>query len=140
MKTLMLNRNKKPGDIHLGKWNGLGGKFEVGETPEQCVIREVKEESGLDITSPRLRGFITFPNFKEDQDWYVFVFTANKYSGELINSAEGELSWIEDSKILELPLWEGDKIFIPWLEQNKFFSACFEYKNKTLAKHNVIFY
>jgi len=139
-KTLMLNRNKKLNDIHKGKWNGLGGKFEVGGTPEQCVIREVKEESGLDIKSPKLKGFITFPNFKDGQDWYVFVFTSKNFSGELRQSNEGSLQWIESAKIFDLPLWEGDKIFLPWLEQDKFFSAQFVYLDKELVEHSVEFY
>lgn len=136
----MLNRNKKSGDIHLGKWNGLGGKFELGETPETCVIREVKEESGLDIVAPKLKGFINFPNFKAGEDWFVFLYMAENFSGNLIESAEGELSWIENKKITELPLWEGDRIFLPWLEQDKFFTACFEYQQKKLISHRVTFY
>ena len=139
-QTLMLNRNKKVNDIHEGKWNGLGGKFEQGESPEECVIREVKEESGLDIVSPVLKGFISFPNFKEGQDWYVFLYTANEFSGDLIDSDEGTLQWIENKKLLDLPLWEGDKIFIPWLSQEKFFSAKFIYVDKKLDSHEVTFY
>ena len=138
-KTLMLNRNKKVNDVHLGKWNGLGGKFELGETPEQCILREFKEESGLDLEGLDLRGFISFPNFKSGEDWFVFLYTASKFSGTLIDSAEGDLSWIENSKIMELPLWEGDKIFLPWLEQDKFFTACFYYVDKKLISHRVSF-
>ena len=139
-KTLMLNRNKKSGDVHLGKWNGLGGKFEIGETPEQCVIREVKEESGLTIDNPKLKGLLTFPNFKAGEDWYVFLFIANTFSGELIDCAEGELSWVENSKLLDLPLWEGDKIFLPLLDQDQIFSGCFVYQDKKLIKHWVHLY
>ncbi len=75
-KTLMLHRIKKPQDIHQGKWNGLGGKLLPGETPEQCVIREVEEESGITLSNPELRGILTFPNFDGNEDWYVFLFTA----------------------------------------------------------------
>ena len=144
-KTLMLNRNKKINDIHKGKWNGLGGKFEQGESPEQCVVREVKEESGLDIVNPVLKGFISFPSFKEGsngqwQDWYVFIYVAKQSSGNLIDSDEGTLQWIENTKLLDLPLWEGDKIFIPWLSQEKFFSAKFVYLDKKLKEHTVQFY
>ena len=74
-QTLMLHRVKKENDMHEGKWNGLGGKLEAGETPEECVIREVKEESGLNIFNPKLHGFIAFPAFDEIQDWFVFIFS-----------------------------------------------------------------
>ncbi|MBI5808221.1 MAG: 8-oxo-dGTP diphosphatase [Ignavibacteriales bacterium] len=139
-KTLMLFRNKKPNDVHEGKWNGLGGKFEKGETPEECVIREVKEESGLMIKNPKLHGIITFPMFDGKKDWYVFMFTVKDFEGELIDSNEGKLEWIENKKLLDLNLWEGDKIFIPWLFQEKYFSAKFIYENKKLISHNVSFY
>ncbi|MDP3830910.1 MAG: 8-oxo-dGTP diphosphatase, partial [Ignavibacteriaceae bacterium] len=86
--TLMLHRIKKENDMHEGKWNGLGGKFEMGESPEECVIREIKEESGLDIKNPKLNGFITFPAFDGFEDWYVFIFSVTEFSGELIDSAE----------------------------------------------------
>lgn len=139
-KVLMINRNKRENDMHLGKWNGLGGKFNPGETPEECVIREVYEESGLLIQDPTLKGFLTFPAFEDEEDWYVFVFTANKFSGELIESEEGELEWVEWEKITDLPLWEGDKYFLEWLNQDRFFSAKFIYKNSKYITHSVIFY
>jgi len=139
-KTLMLHRIKKENDVHEGKWNGLGGKFEQGETPEECVIREIKEESGLTITNPQLKGFITFPLFDGVHDWYVFVFVAVKYSGDLIDSNEGKLEWIPDEKITQLNLWDGDQIFLEWLDQDKFFSAKFFYEKKKLVKHEVSFY
>jgi len=139
-KTLMLHRVKKKSDMHKGKWNGLGGKFEAGETPEECVIREVKEESGYDITNPQLHGFITFPAFDGIQDWYVFVFSATEFSGDMIISSEGNLEWIDDKQLMELKLWEGDKIFMKWLNQDQFFSAKFIYKNKELISHTVNFY
>jgi 8-oxo-dGTP diphosphatase len=138
--TLMLHRITKENDIHEGKWNGLGGKFDPNETPEECVIREIMEESGLKIYSPKLRGFITFPLFDGKDDWYVFLFTADKFEGELINSNEGHLEWIPNDKILSLNLWEGDRIFIPWLYNEKFFSAKFVYKNKKLTDYSVNFY
>lgn len=139
-KTLMLHRIKKKNDFHEGKWNGLGGKFEKGESPEECVIREVKEESGLLIENPELKGFITFPMFDGKKDWYVFMFTARNFSGELIDSHEGKLEWIPNEKLMELNLWEGDRIFIPWMFQNKFFSAKFNYENGKFIDHEVIFY
>jgi 8-oxo-dGTP diphosphatase len=138
--TLMLHRIKKENDIHEGKWNGLGGKFEPNETPEECVIREVKEESGLIISSPYLHGLITFPLFDGKDDWYVFLFTADKFEGALMTSDEGHLEWISNDKLLSLNLWEGDQIFIPWLFGEKFFSAKFVYNNKKLTDFNVNFY
>ena len=138
--TLMLLRNKKENDFHEGKWNGLGGKFEPHETPEECVIREVREESGLKIFSPHLNGLITFPLFDGKDDWYVFLFTADKFEGELINSNEGHLEWIPNDKVLFLNLWEGDQVFIPWIMDNKSFSAKFNYTNKKLIDYSVNFY
>ena len=139
-KILMLHRVKKENDMHEGKWNGLGGKFEAGESPEDCVIREIKEESGLDIHNPILKGFITFPAFDGFDDWYVFVYKVTEYSGELIESNEGNLEWIDSDKLLDLPLWDGDKIFIPWVFQEKIFSAKFIYKDGKLVSHDICFY
>src|SRR3970040_2773455 len=98
-KTLMIHRVKKKDDYHEGKWNGLGGKFNKGETPEECAVREVFEESGLKIKNPSMRGFITFPLFDGTDDWYVFLFTADDYEGEIINSSEGNLEWIPSNKL-----------------------------------------
>jgi 8-oxo-dGTP diphosphatase len=139
-KTLMLHRVKKERDIHLGKWNGLGGKLHQGETPEECVIREIREESGLTITNPSLRGILTFPAFSNGEDWYVYVFVANKFEGKLIDSNEGNLEWIDDTKITKLNLWEGDKIFLKWLKKKSFFSGKFVYENGELVHHNVVFH
>ena len=139
-QTLMLHRVKKENDRHKGKWNGLGGKFEAGETPEECVIREVKEESGLDIINPKLHGFISFPAFDEIQDWFVFLFSSSDFSGEIIDSDEGNLHWVDDENLTSLNLWEGDKIFMDWLKRDDFFSAKFIYKNKKLVSHSVNFY
>lgn len=139
-KVLMINRNKRANDMHLGKWNGLGGKFNQGETPEECVIREVYEESGLIIKNPKLKGFLTFPAFDDEEDWYVFVFTATEFTGNLKESEEGELEWIEWENVFNLPLWEGDKYFLEWLKDDKFFSAKFIYKGSKFISHSVVFY
>ena len=139
-RTLMLHRVKKEQDYHEGKWNGLGGKLEPGETPEECAIREVKEESGLDIENPHLKGIITFPMFDEIDDWYVYVLTATEFSGSLIDSPEGNLEWIEDGKLKDLNLWDGDYTFMEWLNQDRFFSAKFNYENKQLIDHTVVFH
>ena len=138
-RTLMVHRNKKPGDIHAGKWNGLGGKLEAGESPEMCVRREVLEESGLEIRVPYLHGLLAFSNFK-DQDWYVFVFTAGEFEGELIDSPEGRLEWIADEEITRLPLWPSDHIFLPWIRAGKFFSAKFDYEGDKMQRYEVTFH
>jgi 8-oxo-dGTP diphosphatase len=135
----MLHRIKKPNDMHEGKWNGLGGKFEAGETPEECVRREVQEEAGLLIQNPQLHGLLMFPRFKGN-DWYVFVFTATEFTGELIESSEGKLEWIPDENILHLNLWESDHIFLPWLADGKFFSAKFEYEGDVMQRYEVSFH
>ena len=138
--TLMLYRNKKENDIHKNKWNGLGGKLESGESPEECIIREVKEESGYDINNPTLRGIMTFPKFDMVNDWIVFLYTCSEFSGNIIDSNEGELEWIKDENLLDLNLWEGDKIFMKWINEKPFFSAKFIYKNRKLDDYSVIFY
>ncbi len=138
--TLMVYRNKKPNDIHAGKWNGLGGKVEAGESPEACIRREVEEEAGLFIHEPHLHGLLVFSNFK-GQDWYVFVFTAANFDGELIDeSPEGRLEWIADEAFDSLTLWPSDRIFLPWLEAGKFFSARFFYEGESMLGHEVSFY
>ncbi len=139
-KTLMLYRNKKENDYHEGKWNGLGGKLENGETPEECAIREVYEESGLIIKNPVMKGIITFPLFDGKDDWYVFIFVIKEFEGKLIDSPEGELRWISNTDLIKLNLWDGDKIFIPWLFDDKCFSAKFVYSNGEYVSHKVTFH
>lgn len=139
-KTLMVHRVKKANDMHQGRWNGLGGKFEPGETPEECAIREIREESGLVARNPTLKGFLSFPGFANDEDWYAFVFVVDEFEGELIDSPEGNLQWIDNQDIPSLFLWEGDLIFLPWLDQQGFFSAKFVYRDNKLVSHEVVFY
>ena len=136
-RTLMLHRVKKQDDVHEGKWNGLGGKFEPGESPEDCVKREILEEAGLKIKSPRLKGVLTFPDFAKGQDWNVFVFTASRFTGRLLDSDEGNLAWIKDKDLLKLNLWEGDRVFLPLLKKRGHFSGKFHYRNGRLAKYSV---
>ena len=136
----MLHRVKKKHDMHKDKWNGLGGKLKDQESPEECVKREVWEESGLIIKDPNLKGVITFPKFDGIDDWLVFVYTANQFEGELIDSDEGVLEWIDNKDLFNLNLWEGDKIYMEWLNQDRFFSAKFIYKNKLLKDYDVTFY
>lgn len=139
-KTLMLHRTKKEDDVHKDRWIGLGGKVENGETPEECVIREVKEESGLLLLNPQLRGILTFPKFKDDEDWYVFLFTATEFTGELQECNEGILEWIPTERIFELNISEGDKLFLNWLKEYKMFSAKFVYENGKLMEHKLAAY
>lgn len=139
-QTLMIHRVKKENDMHAGKWNGLGGKFEAGETPEECAIREILEESGLSAKNLNLKGFLTFPAFANEEDWYAFVFVVDQFEGELIDSPEGQLEWIDTDKLLELNLWEGDRIFLPWLEKPGFFSGKFIYEDGKLQSNQVVIY
>ena len=139
-KTLMLNRPVREGDIHGGKWNGLGGKLHAGETPEEWVIREVREECGLTIRNPQLKGILTFPAFKDEEDWYVYVFVVHECSGSRVHSPEGELEWIDDDELPRLNLWEGDPIFLKWLDEGRFFSAKFVYQEGRLVSSDVRFH
>jgi 8-oxo-dGTP diphosphatase len=136
---LMMHRVKKANDIHAGKWNGLGGKLEPGESPEQCVIREVREEAGLEIVCPHYHGLLIFADFAGD-DWFVWVFTADEFSGDLIESSEGHLKWIPDEQVTTLNLWPSDQIFLPWLKKDKIFSARFQYHGDEMFGHEVAFY
>jgi len=141
-KTLMLHRNKKKNDINQGKWIGLGGKFDYGESPEQCLVREVKEEAGVTLTKFRLRGVLTFLTTDgEIEPMYIFVFIATEYLGEIGDCAEGTLKWVDTKKIFDLNLWEGDRIFWGWLQgDERFFSARFVYEGDKLIDHDVTFY
>lgn len=140
-KTLMLHRVKKDKDIHKGKYNGLGGKAEAGESPIECVKREVFEESGLIIEKPILKGFMTFPEFKDGEDYFVHLFEAHQFTGELLSdSPEGNLIWINDEDISGLNLWEGDRIFFDYMNKYEFFMAKFIYKNGELSSHKLEYF
>lgn len=139
----MLFRNTKEKDIHKGKWNGLGGKLELSESPLEGALRETKEEAGLDLPIKTLKplGQLHFPNFKPDkkEDWSVSVFYSeiSPEQKALVKEScpEGTLKWVPKQELLELPLWEGDKIFLPFVIQKKPFMGCFWYKNKILDRH-----
>lgn len=139
-QTLMVHRVKKAQDMHLGKWNGLGGKLEPGETPEECARREIQEESGLEVKDLTWKGLLTFPGFANDEDWYAFVFVATVVDGPLIDSPEGDLKWVDQTELFGLNLWEGDRIFLPWLDRPGMFSGKFTYLDGRLADHRVEFY
>lgn len=133
----MLYRNKKENDIHQGKYNGLGGKLEEGETPYECVIREVKEESGLVIKNPILKGFLRFPKFDGVNCWNVFVYLAKDFKGKIKRSNEGELVWVDIKMLSNLNLWEGDRYFLKYVFRNGFFYGVFYYRDKKLLKYKI---
>ena len=138
--TLMLHRDRE-GDYHHGRYNGLGGKFEPGESPEACLAREVREESGLEVEEARLKGVLTFPAFDGVDDWYAFVYLVPRFSGEpLASSPEGKLRWVPDEEVLELPLWPGDRVFLPWLERPTLFSATLRYQGGRYLGYRAVFY
>ena len=132
-KYLMLHRTSKKKDGNKDKWIGVGGHFEKGESPEDCLLREVKEETGLELTSYQFRGIVTFIS-DEWPDEYMCLYTADKYTGDIGNCDEGELVWVEKGKIMDLNIWEGDKIFLKLLTENQpFFSLKLEYKGDKLV-------
>ena len=133
-KYLMLHRVKKEVDENKDKWIGVGGKFEPGETPEECLLREVKEETGLTLKTYQFRGIVTFLS----DEWgteYMHLFTATGYSGEMKECDEGELVWVDKSEIESLKLWEGDKIFFRLMEESKdFFTLKLRYEGENLVE------
>lgn len=132
---LMLHRVKKKNDINKGKWIGVGGHFEDGESPEECLIREVLEETGLKLASYKFRAIITFV-YDKDITEYMHLYTTDEFSGDMIECDEGNLSWVPKSKLLDLELWDGDKIFLKLLdERDDFFSLKLIYdKNDNLVE------
>ena len=137
-KYLMLKRVKKKEDINKGKWIGVGGHFEEGESPEECVCREVLEETGLRLKSYKARGILTFVQNKTFTE-YIWLFTADEYEGELIECDEGILEWIDKDKLSELELWEGDRIVLELLNtQKEFFSLKLEYEGDKLVNYSKL--
>lgn len=121
-KYLMLHRVKKQNDINKDKYIGVGGHFEYGESPDDCLKREVFEETGLKLLSYKARGIVTFiyGNANEPSERmveYMHLYTASEFEGEMIECDEGTLEWIDKSKVYDLPVWEGDKIFFRLLEE-----------------------
>ena len=136
-KYLMLHRTKKQNDINKEKWLGIGGKFQDKESPEDCIIREVKEETGLTLNSVKLRGILTFINTICETE-YIYVFTSNDFTGKLIECNEGELQWVDKDKVTSLNLWEGDKIFIEKIkEDTPFFTIKYLYDGDTLLNYDL---
>ncbi len=132
-KYLMLHRTKKENDENRDKWIGIGGKFEDGESPEECMLREVYEETGLKITDYKFRAVITFVN-DIYQTEYMHLFTASGFTGNISECSEGELEWVEKEKLYDLALWEGDKIFLRLISDNNhpFFSLKLVYSKDKL--------
>ena len=130
---LMLHRTKKVNDENHDKWIGVGGKFEEGESPEECMLREVQEETGLTLSAWRYRGIVTFVS----DEWggeYMHLVTADGYAGQLKSCDEGELEWVEKQRLLSLPIWEGDKIFLRLLDSEQpFFSLKLRYQGERLV-------
>ena len=136
-KYLMLHRTKKENDISKDKWLGIGGKFEEGESPEECIVREVKEETGLILKSYKLKGVITYVSTGYETE-YAYIFTSDDFEGNEIECNEGDLHWIEIDKVTNLNIWEGDKIFLERLEgDNPFFSIKYEYDKDRLVNYEV---
>ncbi len=132
-KYLLLHRVKKAQDENQGKWIGVGGKFEPKESPEECVLREVREETGLTLTRYRLRGIVTFVSDRYETE-YMYLFTADGFTGTLTDTEEGVLQWVDKEAVLSLPHWEGDRLFLELLAKDApFFSLKLEYQGDTLT-------
>ena len=136
-KYLMLHRVKKEKDVNKDKWIGIGGHFEEGESPEECLLREAEEETGLTLTSWRFRGLGTFLA----EGWpteYMCLFTADGFEGTIKECSEGTLEWVDKTRLDQLNLWEGDKIFFRLLEENRpFFSLKLEYSGDRLIRWSL---
>lgn len=131
---LMMHRVKKENDCNKDKWIGVGGHFEAGESPEECLLREVREETGLTLTSWKLRGIITFCTDTYDTE-YMFLYTAAGFTGELADCSEGTLEWVPKDCVRSLPMWEGDAVFFRLLEEGEpFFSLKLRYEGERLAE------
>ena len=133
-QVLMLHRVKKKNDINHDKWIGIGGKFEPEEAPEECILREAKEETGLTLTSWRCRGVVTFLQ-EGGEGEYMYLFTADDFTGELIECDEGDLQWVSMDFLDALPKWEGDRIFLNLLWQDApFFLLTLRYQGDRLVE------
>ena len=134
-EVLLLHRVKKKNDLNHDKWIGIGGKFEEGESPEDCVLREVREETGLTLTSWRYRGIVTFLSSDFPETEYMHLFTADGFEGELAECDEGELLWVPKERMRGFPTWEGDRIFLDLLDRDApFFSLKLRYEGDRLAE------
>ena len=133
-RVLMLHRVKKKNDINKDKWIGIGGKFEGEESPDECLLREAREETGLTLTSWRCRGVVTFL-CEEGEGVYMYLFTADGFQGQLKTCDEGDLQWVDREFLYTLPMWEGDKIFLDLLWQDApFFLLKLRYEGQRLVE------
>lgn len=131
---LMLHRVKKQYDVNRDKWIGVGGKFKRDESPEECLLREVWEETGLTLTSYRFRGVVTFVSEGWETE-YMYLYTADRYIGTLKDCDEGNLEWVAKDRIQDLPIWEGDKFFFRLIEEDQpFFSLKLVYEGNRLIQ------
>ena len=131
---LMLHRVKKKNDVNHDKWIGIGGKFEEGESPEDCLLRETREETGLTLTEYRFRGLVTFVSDEAPTE-YMHLFTATGFTGTLQECDEGTLEWVPIKQVETLPLWQGDRLFLEMLQrEERFFSLKLRYEGERLAE------
>ena len=134
-EVLMLHRVKKKNDINKDKWIGIGGKFEANETPDECLLREALEETGLTLTAWQCRGVVTFLTENPEDGEYMYLFTADGFEGELKECDEGDLQWISRDFLDQLPKWEGDQIFLDLLWANApFFLLKLRYRGNELVE------
>lgn len=134
-QVLMLHRIRKEHDLNRDKWIGIGGKFEGNETPDECLLREAWEETGLTLTSWRCRGVVTFLTSDDWEGEYMYLFTADGFTGTLQPCPEGDLQWISREFLDELPKWEGDRIFLDLLWQDApFFLLKLRYDGQKLVE------
>ena len=134
-EVLMLHRVKKKHDLNKDKWIGIGGKFEDLESPDECLLREAKEETGLTLTSYQCRGVVTFLTENPQEGEYMYLFTADGFEGDLIECNEGDLQWVRREFLEDLPKWEGDRIFLKLLfEDAPFFLLTLRYDHGTLQE------
>ena len=140
-KYLMLHRVKKKEDINKNKWIGVGGHANEWESPEECLVREVKEETGLILTSYKFRGIVTLIS-DECEAETMCLFTADKFTGNIIECDEGELKWVDKKVVPNLPTWEGDAVFLKLLleDEKRFFSLKLVYEGDKLKEKNIVFY
>ena len=134
---LMLHRVSKARDVNKDKWIGVGGKFEKGEAPEECLMREVTEETGLTLLDYRFRGILTFLYNEEDPE-YIFLYTSDRFEGTLKECDEGVLEWVDKDRVQELNLWEGDKVMFRLLGEREVFSLKLRYQGDQLLEATVL--